>query len=181
MGRHVACTGEGERIFVGEQAGYEPPGGFTMRRAISTTLVVCSFLAFAGPSQAQGWFEDWRQPVPNISGTWYTNGNPDAPCQIIQPAMDGRALFINEHGSRARGFVRGDRVWIPAWSDSYGDRGLRGRIQGDRIVWPDESCWSREAFRAIRGGISRPAVGMITGSSHGPSGSASWNSQRRTS
>ena len=55
-----------------------------------------------------------------------------------------RALFINEHGSRARGEIRGDQVWIPDWSSGNPyDDGLSGRIRGDRIVWPDGSYWSR--------------------------------------
>jgi hypothetical protein len=71
------------------------------------------------------------------------NGNEDAPTQIVQPRRDGRALFINENGSRAWGTVRGDRVWIPDWTDGRGSDGLEGRIRGDRIVWPDGSYWSR--------------------------------------
>jgi hypothetical protein len=80
--------------------------------------------------------------VPNISGTWYMWGDGDKPCQIIQRQLDGRALFINEHCSRAWGTVQGNQVWIPDWNSSV-SQGLWGTIQGDRIVWPDGSYWSR--------------------------------------
>jgi hypothetical protein len=82
--------------------------------------------------------------VPDISGTWYNVGNPDQVCEIRQRGPDGRrALFINENGDRASGTVRGDHVYIPDWTDGFGNRGLRGRIRGDRIVWPDGKYWSR--------------------------------------
>jgi len=83
-----------------------------------------------------------QRPIPNISGTWYMNGNPCAPCQIIQWRKDGSADFVNEHGSRACGTVSGDHVWIPAWSDGR-SRGLLGCIRGDRIVWPNGTFWCR--------------------------------------
>jgi hypothetical protein len=70
------------------------------------------------------------------------NGAEDLPCQIIQRRQDGRAEFVNEHGDRASGTVRSDRVWVPAWTDGR-SRGLVGRIRGDRIVWPDGNYWSR--------------------------------------
>ncbi len=80
--------------------------------------------------------------VPNISGTWYMNGDPYLPCQIIQWRRDGSAEFVNERGSRTWGTVNGDRVWIPEWSDGR-SRGLWGTIRGDRIVWPNGTFWSR--------------------------------------
>jgi hypothetical protein len=120
-----------------------------MKRALATTLgsimVALLLVALAGSAQAQreppG---DWgpRERIPNLNGTWYMNGNPDQPTRIIQREPDGRALFINEKGSRARGTVSPDRVFIPDWSDGYSD-GLVGRIRRDRIVWPDGNYWSR--------------------------------------
>jgi hypothetical protein len=93
---------------------------------------------------AQRWGEqrdhDW---VPDLNGIWYMNGNGSAPCQIIQERLDGRALFVNEHGSQAWGAVHGDHVWIPEWTDGQGSPGLRGRIFGNRIVWPNGTFWSR--------------------------------------
>jgi hypothetical protein len=89
-----------------------------------------------------------RERARDISGTWYLHGDLNAVCEIRQYGPDGRrALFINEHGSRAWGEVRGDRVWIPDWEDGFGNRRLEGRIRGDRIVWPDGNYWSREPER----------------------------------
>ncbi len=83
-----------------------------------------------------------RDRVPDLDGTWYMNGDPNKPCEIIQQGSGRRAEFINEHDSSAWGTIRGDRVWIPDWSDGY-SQGLEGRIRGNRIVWPDGNFWSR--------------------------------------
>ncbi len=116
-----------------------------MRWAIPITAASALLMACAAPARAQWWGDvSGGYAVPAIGGVWYLNGNRDAPCRIIQAAPDGRALFINEHGSRARGEVRGDQVWIPEWSSGNPwVEGLSGRIRGDRIVWPDGSYWSR--------------------------------------
>jgi len=121
-----------------------------MKRFLMLVPVLSVALAFAVPAPAQAQPRDWyryrdrdQDRGPNIDGDWYMNGDPDQPCRIIQRRPDGRAVFVNEHGSRAAGTVRGDRVFIPDWSDSLGDDGLEGRIRGDRIVWPDGSYWSR--------------------------------------
>jgi len=122
-----------------------------MKRLLTCVPMAALVFAFAAPAQAQP-RDDWsrwrdrdrdRDRVPSIGGVWYMNGDGDQPCLIIQRRPDGRAVFVNEHGSRAAGTVRGDRVFIPEWSNSFGDDGLEGRIRGDRIVWPDGSYWSR--------------------------------------
>jgi hypothetical protein len=104
-----------------------------MRRIMAMVVVA----AVAGPGSA------WAQParVPDISGSWYLNNNRDSPCKIIQRRPDGRAVFINEKGSRADGTIRGDRVLVPDWGDEDGP--LVGRLRADRIVWPDGSFWAR--------------------------------------
>jgi hypothetical protein len=104
-----------------------------MRKAIPLALL----LAFAACERARA----QRGRVPDISGTWYMNGDRGAPCEIIQRRPNGRALFINEKGSRALGVIRGDRVFIPDWGDE--GRGQEGRLRGDRIEWPGGSFWSR--------------------------------------
>jgi hypothetical protein len=82
-------------------------------------------------------------PVPDISGSWYMNGDPNQRCQISQPQLDGNALFTNEHGSSAWGTVRGDRVFIPEWNEG---RGEVGTIRGNRIVWPNGTYWARYGY-----------------------------------
>jgi hypothetical protein len=78
----------------------------------------------------------------NVDGAWYMSGDHNQPCEI-QLRPDGSALFINEHGSQASGSVRGNRVFIPEWSDGNGSQGLWGTIRGNRIVWPNDTFWSR--------------------------------------
>jgi hypothetical protein len=113
----------------------------------STLAVALLFVALVAPGAAQ--YGPWR-PAPvvprhevrNLNGTWYMNGDPDKPCQIIQDWPLPWARFVNEHGSEASGQIRGDTVWIPDWSDGI-NPGLAGRIRGDRIIWPNGSFWSR--------------------------------------
>jgi hypothetical protein len=80
---------------------------------------------------------------PSLSGTWYNSGDPNQPCEIRQRWGSNRALFINEKGSEAEGFIRGDRVFIPDWGVDEDGEGLVGVIRGRRIVWPDGNYWSR--------------------------------------
>jgi len=115
-----------------------------MKKIMALTVVVLATtipgrVAGQGP---RGFPPDWDDRVPFIGGVWYLNGDWDSPCKVIQRRPDGRALFINENGSRAWGTIRGDRVWIPKWTDGR-RKGLRGRIRGDRIIWPGGSYWSR--------------------------------------
>jgi hypothetical protein len=80
--------------------------------------------------------------IPYIGGTWYMWGDEDQPCFIRQRRGSNQAVFINEHGNRAEGWIRGDRVWIPDWGQN--GQGQAGLIRGDRIIWlPDRSYWSR--------------------------------------
>lgn len=101
-------------------------------------------LALAVPAQAQFGPRPIPRPpaVPNLSGTWFLNGDRNKPCEIVQYPPGRRAEFTNENGSTAWGTVHGNRVWIPDWSDGV-SQGLEGRVRGNRIVWPNGSFWSR--------------------------------------
>jgi hypothetical protein len=121
-----------------------------MKAILSLALLLATL---AVPALAQPpWDRDRYRPpppppvnriaVPNLNGTWYNSGDSSQPCEIIQDWPSRRAQFVNEHGSSAWGTIRGDRVWIPDWSDGQ-SQGLEGRIRGDRIVWPDGNYWSR--------------------------------------
>jgi hypothetical protein len=115
----------------------------TLLIALGVIPAALLLLALAVPASAQLWrdYGPPPSPVPNINGTWYLKGDPNAPCYVEQ-RRDGRALFTNENGSQAWGTIEGNRVWIPDWSDGY-SQGLSGRIRGDRIIWPGGSFWSR--------------------------------------
>ncbi len=122
-----------------------------MRKMILLVLLILAFAA-PGPVAAQ---RGWDRPglrrlpvveVPNLSGTWYMHGDPNLPTEIVQRRLDGRALFINEHGDEAGAEIQGDRVWIPEWNDGP-RRGLVGYIRGNKIVWPNGTYWSRSPGR----------------------------------
>jgi hypothetical protein len=113
----------------------------------STLAAGLLMLALAIPAQAQFGYRRYPPPppfpaVPDVSGTWYMNGDRNKPCEIDQYPPGRRAEFTNENGSTAWGSVRGDRVWIPEWTDGF-SQGLEGRLRGNRIVWPNGSFWSR--------------------------------------
>ncbi len=107
-------------------------------------MIVPTLLLLAVPASAQWIYPDRRDAGPDLSGTWYMNGNATLPCSIEQ-RPSGRVLFTNEKGSAAWGRVFGNHVSIPDWSPGDGIQGLQGTIRGDRIVWPDGDYWSRWA------------------------------------
>ena len=106
-------------------------------------LCAVALLAFSAPRWATGQ-PDRPQPyrAPNVSGTWYMSGDPDRPCEIIQRRPDGRAVFVNEKGEQARGWVARDHVEIPAWAGPDGGP-LRGKIQPNAIAWSNGTFWTR--------------------------------------
>ena len=112
-----------------------------MRRMLA---ILPTLLLLAVPVAAQRLDDGRRDRGPDLSGTWYLNGDGDRPCYIEQ-RRDGRVLFTNEKGSAAWGEMSSGRVWIPDWSPGEGEQGLEGRIRGDRIIWPDGHFWSRWA------------------------------------
>jgi hypothetical protein len=118
------------------------------------TVLTWVFLGFAILADAAGLFaqtrpverdtsekERERRRIPEISGRWYLGGDHNKPCSIRQRRGSDRASFINEHGSQARGSIRGKRVFIPDWGENC--EGQDGTIRGDRIVWADGNYWSR--------------------------------------
>ena len=105
-----------------------------------------ALLVVVAPGRAQPWADqDPFNGTPNLNGRWFNSGDPNKPC-YIQERPDGHARFTNENGSHARGVIRGDQVWIPDWSPGNGIQGLQGAVQGDRIVWPNGSYWSRAGW-----------------------------------
>jgi hypothetical protein len=111
-----------------------------MKMLIPTVLTVLTFAA-ADHASAFPYVGPGGQ-VPNLNGNWFMNGDPNKPTQIIQRRPDGNAMFVNENGSQAWGMVQGRSVWIPEWNDGY-QQGLQGVLQGNRIVWPNGTFWSR--------------------------------------
>jgi hypothetical protein len=73
----------------------------------------------------------------DLEGTWFMSGDEDRPCQIIPSRRGDRAMFINENGGRAEGFMRGNRIIVPRWDN------LQGRFLGDTIRWSNNSVWTR--------------------------------------
>lgn len=115
-----------------------------------------SLLPFAAPQNVMAQYGPY-QPIPQYSpyrplphgpnqpgltmqdlgGTWFMAGDEEEPCQIIPSQRGNRALFINENGDRAEGFIRGDRIVVPRWAN------LQGRFLGDTIRWSNNTMWAR--------------------------------------
>jgi hypothetical protein len=88
------------------------------------------------PPQSPGGYE--RIPaLSDLRGTWYMSGDGDQPCQLIPRGPGGRIELINERGDRARGTLRGNRIYVPEWGN------LEGSIRGDSIEWSNGTYWSR--------------------------------------
>src|ERR1700735_743451 len=61
--------------------------------------------------------------LPNITGTWYANGNPSAPCQISQSGTS--VSLSNEQGNAATGQFTDPGTLSTDWGPMNG-----GRITG---------------------------------------------------
>ncbi len=72
-----------------------------------------------------------------IGGTWLMSGRQDQPCQVLPSPQGDRALFVNEHGGEAEGYIRGNTIMVPQWEN------LQGQFLGNRIVWSNGSVWMR--------------------------------------
>src|SRR5262249_22045953 len=110
--------------------------------------VFTALLTFAAPQKVEAQYRGYPNPpaytpyqtmqdMPDIGGIWYMPGREDRPCQVIPSRQGDRALFINEKGDRAGGFLRGNRIFVPAWGN------LQGRFLGDTIQWSNGSWWYR--------------------------------------
>jgi hypothetical protein len=104
---------------------------------IAGVLTLCAGLAIAGPALIGR-----AGTLPNISGTWYANGNPTARCRITQSG-DSVSL-TNEQGATATGRFADPSTLRTDWGLMNGGR-ITGTISGDlrRISWSNGTYWSR--------------------------------------
>jgi hypothetical protein len=132
------CHGQPEKL--NRYPRFQRPRGNPMIRTIlfSLTVATGALLAFAAPDKAAA--QDGRYPPPpraqDIGGTWFMSGHEDEPCQILPSRNKDRAMFTNENGDRAEGFIRGNVVTVPRWN-------ITARIDGDVIRWSNRSVWTR--------------------------------------
>lgn len=80
--------------------------------------------------------------LPDISGTWYANGNPAAPCHISQ---SGNSVSLsNERGVTATGNLVDPSTLSTNWGLLNGGQ-ISGTISSDlrRISWSNGTYWSR--------------------------------------
>ena len=105
--------------------------------------------ALLGPSAGLGAYQPgYPSPSPvrpgpvssPIDGPWFFRGDPSRPC-LVETVITRRGpqlVFTNEKGSRAFAQLSpdGQEVVIPDWN-------LMGRIQGNRLVWPNGDFWAR--------------------------------------
>jgi hypothetical protein len=119
---------------------------------LSLALPLAALLGLAAPQKAAAQYyppaPPWAYPQPRVQypqysapmdvrvlgGTWYMNGQP---AQVIPSPGGDRALFINEHGGRAEGIIRGNLIFVPGWEN------LQGQYLGNMIRWSNDSVWMR--------------------------------------
>lgn len=101
-------------------------------------MAICLSLAIAFGV----WTEARAGTLPDISGTWYANGNPAASCHISQ---SGNSVSLsNERGTTATGSFAGPGTLNTDWGVFGGGR-VTGTISSDlrRISWSNGTYWSR--------------------------------------
>ena len=106
-----------------------------MIRTILFCLAVAT-VAFAAPEKATAQYGRFPPRTQDIGGTWFMSGHEDEPCQILPSRSQDRAVFTNENGDRADGYIRGNLVTVPRWN-------ITARIDGDVIRWSNRSVWTR--------------------------------------
>lgn len=77
--------------------------------------------------------------LPDISGTWYAQGDPSKRCHISQSGRN--VTFVNEQGTRATGTFRDPSTLSANWSFVP----IAGNISGDlrTIHWSNGTYWVR--------------------------------------
>ncbi|MBV8345557.1 MAG: hypothetical protein JO190_11310 [Candidatus Eremiobacteraeota bacterium] len=87
--------------------------------------------------------------LPDITGTWYAQGNVSKRCHIEQSGLN--VSFVNEIGDRAHGVFTNPTTLSASWPDwhntaSIGPRTTYiGHISGDLMVihWSNGTYWTR--------------------------------------
>lgn len=111
-------------------------------RSFSVRLVLVTICAAA--SVVAGAWSDAASAgtLPNITGTWYANGDPSAPCQISQSGTS--VSLSNQQGNAASGQFVDPSTLSTDWGPMNGGR-ITGTISDDlrRISWSNGTFWSR--------------------------------------
>jgi hypothetical protein len=95
--------------------------------------------------------------MPDISGSWYANGNPTAQCRITQSGSS--VSLTNEQGATANGSFTDPSTLSAAW----GRKHLTGTISSDlrTINWSDGEYWSRASVPSTP--VASPAPSSRSG------------------
>ncbi len=95
--------------------------------------------------------------MPDISGSWYANGNPTAQCRIAQSGSS--VSLTNEQGATATGSFTDPSTLSAAW----GRKHLTGTISSDlqTINWSDGEYWSRASVPSTP--VASPAPSSRSG------------------
>jgi len=82
--------------------------------------------------------------LPDISGTWYANGDSSKRCRISQSGTS--VTLTNEQGRTASGRFANPGTIESDWG-YFGGRAIRGTISNDlrRIDWSNGTYWTRES------------------------------------
>lgn len=113
-----------------------------LRTSTIATMVLAACVFGAFPTAHAG-------TLPDISGTWYAQGNGSKPCHIAQSGNN--ATFTNEVGDRATGRFTDPSTLSTSWPDWHNEHnaGPRstyiGRISSGltTIHWSNGTYWTR--------------------------------------
>ncbi|HKE37177.1 MAG TPA: hypothetical protein VKB39_07090 [Candidatus Baltobacteraceae bacterium] len=87
--------------------------------------------------------------LPDITGTWYAQGNASKHCHIEQSGLD--VSFVNEIGDKAHGVFTDPSTLKASWPDWHNSMGAGprstfiGHISNDlnTIHWSNGTYWTR--------------------------------------
>jgi hypothetical protein len=110
------------------------------RTRIARTIAVCAALAIV----LAAWSDVRAGTLPNISGTWYANGDSSKPCRISQSGSS--VTLTNERGNTATGTFTDPSTLSTDWGPFAG-----GHVTGNigprllRINWSNGTYWTRSS------------------------------------
>lgn len=111
---------------------------------VSRILAICSCLTIALALQTA----THAGTLPDISGTWYANGNPASRCRISQSGTS--VSLTNELGTTATGNFLDPSTLNTHWG-AFGGGHVTGRISNDlrTIRWSNGTYWSRPTMAPL--------------------------------
>lgn len=150
-GKHCSISGNGVFLTLTNESGSTSPGN--VQGGNQNVISAPGWQFVTGTLSADGSQINWSNGTywarcsggggghhrPNLSGTWYRDGNRSLSCSIKQ--RRGNLTLWNEQGQQANGSFKGKGSIITYWSGTR----IKGTISpdGNSIYWDNGTSWTR--------------------------------------